>query len=80
MNTDRYLILAYAALVMGNEQDAIARLKSAATLTANPMRWLRIRRALRLLKRIQAKGKRIDAWFKRIPREHQSWDYDRYSR
>ena len=55
MNTDRYLILAYAALVMGNEQDAIARLKSAAMLTANPWRWLRIMKAIRLLRPIMRK-------------------------
>lgn len=52
MNTDRHLILAYVALTMGNEQDAIARLKSAATLTSNPWRWLRIRKAIRLMRQI----------------------------
>lgn len=55
MNTDRYLILAYVSIVMGNEHDAIARLKSAATLTANPWRWLRIRKAIRLLRPIMRK-------------------------
>lgn len=51
MNTDRILIQAYVALRMGDTNAALARLLAAERLCNQPMRWLWIRRAIRLLKR-----------------------------